>query len=53
MLVNHKWNDEMVKWNNDNEYVVNIGFFSPQLKWFHILMQLGIGYESEKGNKTW
>jgi len=25
MLVNHKWNDEMVKWNNGNEYVVNIG----------------------------
>ena len=22
MLVNHKWNDEMVKWNNGNEYVV-------------------------------
>jgi hypothetical protein len=25
MLVNHKRNDEMVKWNNGNEYVVNIG----------------------------
>jgi hypothetical protein len=22
MLVNHKWNDEMVKWNNGNGYVV-------------------------------
>ena len=22
MLVNQKWNDEMVKWNNGNEYVV-------------------------------
>ena len=22
MLVNHKWNDDMVKWNNGNEYVV-------------------------------
>ena len=22
MLVNHKWNDEMVKWNNGNEYVI-------------------------------
>jgi hypothetical protein len=25
----------------------------PQLKWLHILMQLGIGYESEKGNRAW
>jgi hypothetical protein len=25
MLVNRKWNDEMVKGNNGNEYVVNIG----------------------------
>jgi hypothetical protein len=55
MLVNHKWNDEMVKWNNGNEYVVNIGPPPPppQLKWLHILMQLGIGYESEKGNRAW
>jgi hypothetical protein len=53
MLVNHKWNDEMVKWNNGNEYVVNIGSLPPQLKWLHILMQLGIGYESEKGNRAW
>ena len=29
MLVNHKWNDEMVKWNNGNEYVVNIGSLPP------------------------
>jgi hypothetical protein len=29
MLVNHKSNDEMVKWNNGNEYVVNIGPSPP------------------------
>ena len=31
MLVNHKWNDEMVKWNNGNEYVVKqFSFLAPQ-----------------------
>ena len=53
MLVNHKWNDEMVKWNNGNKYAVNIGSLPPQLKWLHILMKLCIGYESEKGNRAW
>ena len=39
MLLNHKWNDEMVKGNNGNEYVVNIGSLLPQLNWLHALMQ--------------
>jgi hypothetical protein len=53
MLMNHNWNNEMVKWNNGNEYVVKYPPPSPQLKWLHILMQLGIGYEIEKGSRAW
>ena len=43
MLEIVKWNDEMIKWNDGNEYVGNIGS-PPQLKWLHILMQLRVGY---------
>jgi hypothetical protein len=51
MLVNHKWNDEMVKWNNGNEYVVNIVNIPPPpppppppTEWLHALMQLSVGH---------
>jgi hypothetical protein len=42
MLVNHKWNDEMVKWNNGNEYVVKESHPPPQLNWLHACMQLSV-----------
>jgi hypothetical protein len=43
MLVNHKWNDEMVKWNNGNEYVVK-EFPPRQLNQLHALMQISVGH---------
>ena len=39
ILVNHKWNDEMVKWNNGNKYIP-----PHKLNRLHALMQLSVGH---------